>query len=66
MAQQPMNRFTCPICFHEFPRDTDEIGLRHFAGECCHECGHQVTNEEVEKAAREVARNILAKSIDIQ
>lgn len=65
MSQQPINRFTCPICFHEFPRSSDEMGLRHFAGESCHECGHHVTPQEVEKESRNIARSILAKSIDL-
>ena len=65
MVQPVMNRFTCPICFHEFPREADEMGLRHVAGQCCHACGHRATTDEVEKAARSIARTILARSIDL-
>lgn len=64
MAPTPMNHFTCPICFHEFPRNADEMGLRHVAGQSCHECGHRATTEEVEKESRSIARSILARSID--
>lgn len=65
MAQTVMNHFTCPICFHEFPRAVDEMGLRHVAGQCCHECGHRATTDEVEKASRFIARTLLAQSIDL-
>jgi predicted Zn-ribbon and HTH transcriptional regulator len=59
-----MNYFTCPICFHAFPRNSDEIGLRQFTGKKCHECGHRATEEEISRASRCVARKILARSID--
>ena len=65
MPPQPMNHFTCPICYHQFPRKNNELGLRYFAGKHCPECGHTATNEEVEKASRAAARCELAKSIDI-
>ena len=58
-----MNHFTCPICFHEFPRNSDELGLRQFTGQNCHECGHRATEDEVTKASRSIARNLLARSI---